>query len=177
MVVFPTHRLLHSLPNFSADTLFEQLAPFFTLSDQVPDQAGLQALAEAGKNAYLVVTEEKTKLAKLREGAPLAKVKELSRNPEVRSLDVAVLHSVILEHILGISIEAQAKQTNLRYSKKNEEALSAPAKMADVQAAFLMNSTEINEVIAVSDVGEVMPQKSTYFFPKIPSGVVLYPLD
>jgi uncharacterized protein (DUF1015 family) len=96
--------------------------------------------------------------------------------PALRRLDVSVLHAVILEQVLGISHEAQATQANLRYSKDFAEAFGAAAADPQVDVAFLMNPTKIEEVIAVAESGEVMPQKSTFFYPKIPTGLVLCPL-
>ena len=94
----------------------------------------------------------------------------------LRTLDVTVLHALVLEQALGIDRAAQEAQTYLRYIKDNEQALTA-AKQPDVQAVFMMNPTKVSQVMAVSEAGEVMPQKSTYFYPKIASGLVLNPLN
>ena len=94
----------------------------------------------------------------------------------LHSLDVTLLHALILEQALGLDRAAQESQTYLRYVKDNEQALSA-SREPDVQAVFMMNPTKVTQVMAVSEAGEVMPQKSTYFYPKIASGIVLNPLD
>ena len=67
-------------------------------------------------------------------------------------------------------------QTNLRYLKDTGQALHA-AQEPGVQAVFVCNPTRVDQVMAVAEAGEVMPQKSTYFYPKIASGLVLNPLD
>jgi uncharacterized protein (DUF1015 family) len=85
------------------------------------------------------------------------------------------LHALVLEQILGIDRAAQEKQTNLRYVKDFDAALAEEAR-ADVQAVFLVNPTRVEQLQAVADAGEVMPQKSTYFFPKLASGLVLNPV-
>ena len=95
----------------------------------------------------------------------------------MRSLDVTILHAVLLEHLLGISKEDQATQKNLVYNKSDEKALKALHTDPKITVCFLMNPTKMQEVIDISDRGEVMPQKSTFFYPKIPSGLVLYPLS
>lgn len=181
MVVFPTHRLVHSLSNFGEAKMFVELSRFFEATEVKNDDPPgfIAALADAGRsaNALGVVTENHAKILRLKKDAPLDDVPELPRHPTLRGLDVALLHGVVLEHLLGISREAQATQQNLRYSKDNTEAFEAPRTRPEVQAAFLMNATKVQEVIEVSDAGEVMPQKSTFFYPKIPSGLVLYPLD
>ena len=101
---------------------------------------------------------------------------DLPAHPALRDLDVSVLHSLVLERGLGIDRAAQASQQNLRYSKSWNEAFAAPAQVPEVQLAFLMNPTRMDEVIQVAESGEVMPQKSTYFVPKRPSGLLMSPL-
>jgi uncharacterized protein (DUF1015 family) len=183
MVIFPTHRLVHGLPRFDEPAMMRALSATFSIAslpkEAAADPARAQAaLREAGagkKNAYLLVTQSGPTLL-VSKPEELAKVPSLPGHPALRGLDVSVLHAVVLEHVLGISREAQATQVNLRYSKDFAEAMSAPRRDPAVQAAFLMNATKIEEVIAVAESGEVMPQKSTFFYPKLPSGLVLYPL-
>lgn len=180
MVVFPTHRLVHSLDNFDEAKVVEALSRFFKISDHPADDVGklMDTLANSdAKNAFAMVTKSGVRILETKKDAPFGEVDVLPKHKDVRELDVTVLHAVILEHVLNISREAQASQANLRYSKDNQEALSSPQTEEAVQIAFMMNPTKIREVIDISDAGEVMPQKSTFFFPKIPSGLVLYPLD
>src|SRR5262249_9458564 len=93
-------------------------------------------------------------------------------------LDVTVLHTLILENILGITREAQEKQTNLHYVKDTAQALAmARSGENGAQAGFLMNPTKVSQVKEVSDAGEVMPQKSTFFVPKLASGIVMNAID
>lgn len=178
MVIFPTHRLVHSLPSLDEAGLWRALSPLFTITDAPSDPAAARAaLAAGGTNAFLAVTRSGArKLLIAREVEGWAESKVLPEHPALRRLDVSVLHALILESVLGISQEAQATQTNLRYSKDFVEAFEAPTKDPSVDVAFLMNPTQIDEVIAVAESGEVMPQKSTFFYPKIPTGLVLYPL-
>ena len=81
-----------------------------------------------------------------------------------------------LEELLGIDRAAQERQTNLRYVKDFAGALEE-AKRADVQAVFLLNPTAVAQLKAVADAGEIMPQKSTYFFPKLASGLLIDAID
>jgi hypothetical protein len=98
------------------------------------------------------------------------------KGPEVlRTLDVTLLHALMIEGILGIDRAAQEKQTNLRYVKDTGAALALVRDPA-VQAVFLMNPTPVAHVKAVADAGEVMPQKSTFFYPKLASGLVINPI-
>jgi uncharacterized protein (DUF1015 family) len=176
MVVFPTHRLVHGVN--AIDERLARVDRFFDRSEapSSPDAlvASLRAAGRRG-NAFAAVTKASSQIWTLRKDAPLEEIADLPKHPDVRRLDVTILHGVILEHLLGITKQAQASQQNLRYSKDAKEAIGSPA--GDVQIAFLMNPTKVQEVIDVSNAGEVMPQKSTFFYPKIPSGLVLYPLD
>jgi uncharacterized protein (DUF1015 family) len=180
MVIFPTHRLAHSLPSFDEKELVRTLSSYFSVMDAPEEPKAAQAALEAagrGGPAYLLATKSARRLLRLRSSGSWVDMPPLPMAPALRFLDVSVLHTVILEHALGISKEAQETQANLRYSKDFAEALASPSGNTGVQAALLMNPTKMEEVIRVAESGEVMPQKSTFFYPKIPSGLVLYPLD
>jgi len=87
-------------------------------------------------------------------------------------LDVTVLHQLVLGRVLGISAEAQERKANIDYVRGFDEAI---ARMQDgsMQAAFIMNPPKIEQVAAVAEAGSTMPQKSTYFYPKLLTGLVL----
>lgn len=179
LVVFPTHRVLHSLPGFDLPTLLLKLKDRFeiTQAPQLP-QSGAQVrteLAQRGQKgpSFLVISGGQAIYLTLR---PEADLSVLSGPAVLRTLDVTLLHALVLEQALGIDRAAQEAQTYLRYVKDNEQALQA-ARAPEVQAVFMMNPTRVTQVMACSDAGEVMPQKSTYFYPKIASGLVLNPLD
>lgn len=177
LIVFPTHRVLHSLAGFDLGRLLEQLASHFIL-DERPVTSGAEAksvLAEKGQGApsFLLLSGGRSIYLTLRPDADLSSIS----GPEVaRRLDVTLLHALVIERALGIDRAAQEAQTNLRYLKDTEQALRA-ASEPGVQAVLVMNPTKVREVMTVAEAGEVMPQKSTYFYPKIASGLVLNPLD
>lgn len=179
MVIFPTHRLVHSLGSLDESSVWTALSPLFTITDAPADPtAARAALAEHTRtNAFVAVCRSGAKkLLVAHDGPAWAASAALPKHAALRRLDVSVLHALIIEGVLGISQEAQATQANLRYSKDFREAFESPARDAAVDVAFLMNPTKIDEVIAVAESGEVMPQKSTFFYPKIPTGLVLCPL-
>ena len=95
--------------------------------------------------------------------------------PVVRRLDVAVLDTVILRGLMGIDCTAAAQEGHLAYTHDDDAALRAID--AGAQAVFLMNPPRIEDVQAVCLAGETMPEKSTYFYPKLPTGLVFRPLD
>ena len=89
-----------------------------------------------------------------------------------RQLDVSVLHSLILEKTMGIDKENMANQVNLTYTKFFEEAILEVDK-GDFQCSFILNPTRVTEIRDVAAAGEKMPQKSTYFYPKMITGMVM----
>jgi uncharacterized protein (DUF1015 family) len=87
-----------------------------------------------------------------------------------------VLHSAILEHILGITPEAQAAKTNIWYPQDTKAAL-AQVRGGTGQVLFVMNATPVSQVREVAEAGEVMPQKSTFFYPKVLTGLTIHTLE
>jgi len=96
-------------------------------------------------------------------------------HPTVRRLDVAILDAFVLRHLLGIDCAKAAQDGQLAYTHDDEEALAAVRGGAN--AVFLLRRPRMSEVEAVSAAGETMPQKSTYFYPKLLTGLVFHPLD
>jgi uncharacterized protein (DUF1015 family) len=94
----------------------------------------------------------------------------------LRELDVTTLHLLVLEHILGMPPELQERGDTIRYSQDEELVLQALEK-EDYQAAFVLNPPKAEEVLAIAAGGEKMPQKSTYFYPKLSSGLVINKID
>jgi uncharacterized protein (DUF1015 family) len=176
LLILPTHRVVHGLQGFDAARFVARVREQFDV-EEVPGTASPADLRERlatkgrARTAFLVGLKDRRLLLGLRPGAEVA-----VRGPApLRTVDVAVLHALVFEEILGIDRAAQEKQTNLRYVKDFEAALGEAGR-SEVQAAFLLNPTRVEQLQAVADAGEVMPQKSTYFFPKIASGLVLNPI-
>ena len=93
-------------------------------------------------------------------------------SPASQQLDVSVLHTLILERILGIDKENMANQINLTYTKFFEEAIMGVDR-GEFQCSFILNPTRVTEIRDVAAAGEKMPQKSTYFYPKMITGMVM----
>jgi len=188
LVVFATHRLVHSLPGFDWDEFTRKAGDLFEVEPLSGDLASAEAeLASAGRsaNAFLAIAKSeggpkkgnRMALLTLRSGADHAAHPTLGQRPAVvRATDVAILHSGILEHLLGISLEAQVKKTNLVYLQDPKQGIADLEKGAG-QILFLMNPTPVSQVREVAEAGEVMPQKSTYFYPKVLTGLAIHTLD
>ena len=89
-----------------------------------------------------------------------------------RRLDVTILHTLVLERLLGIDKENMANQRNLTYTRDAAEA-AASVEKGESCACFLLNPTRVEEIGQVAAAGEKMPQKSTYFYPKLITGLVM----
>jgi uncharacterized protein (DUF1015 family) len=183
LVVFPTHRHVHSLSSFSFDELVRRARPFFAVEELAPGVGAdlvLEALRRAGLAGPSVAAadaEGRVALFTLRGDANLDSHPTLGHKvTALRRTDVAVLHDGILEHVLGITPEAQAAKTNLWYAQEARGAL-ARLRAGHGQALFLMNATPIAQVRDVAEAGEVMPQKSTFFYPKVLTGLAIHTLD
>ena len=187
LVVLPTHRLVHSVPSFGLAATLAALRPFFAIDEVALAGTGaelrarLAAAARTGAAFGLAVPGAGTlHLLRLRPDFDPQAAGLGHLHAALQRLDVALLHELVLERGLGITREAQSQNTNLRYYKSTDEALAVArgerSDAADVQLVCFMNPTPVADVRAVCDSGEVMPQKSTFFYPKIPTGLVFHDL-
>jgi uncharacterized protein (DUF1015 family) len=128
---------------------------------------GVYPEAEAGKRAYYVLT--------LRPGANLTQLLP-SVSALQRELDVVLLHEGILEPALGITPQAVKTERNLTYEREAVRALDA-VDSGKAQVAFLLNACQVEQMMRIATAGEVMPQKSTDFYPKLLSGITMYRAD
>ena len=175
LVVFPTHRLVRGLRDFDGAKVRQSCRRWF----DVEEQAGLENLEQAlaarydqGKKAFgFYDGGAGWTLFTLRDASPLAQ-KLPGRSDALRQLDVTVLHTLVLEEALGIDRENMANQVNLTYTRSMEEAV-ASVQNGTSQCAFLLNPTRVSEIRDVAAAGEKMPQKSTYFYPKLITGLVM----
>jgi uncharacterized protein (DUF1015 family) len=180
--VFPTHRLVHGLDGFRLEDLLAKIGDAFEtrVLGQVDAAQCARTLADAGRQGPSLVAVDRNghaHLLTLRKDFDLAAHPALGARPKaLRTTDVAILHSVVIEQALGISEEAQAKQTNLAYLKDAHDAIRR-VRAGEGDVLFLMNATPVAQVRAVAEEGEVMPQKSTYFYPKVLTGLAIHTLD
>src|SRR5580692_285997 len=190
LTILPTHRLAANLHDFSWSEARRYLEPWFEaqafpFADEgqkaeaqnkflvhLRQSRGQRAIgvypsAEPGKRAYYVLT--------LRRGADLTQLLH-SVSPLQRELDVVLLHDGILEPAFGITPQAITAEKNLSYEREASAALDAVDRGA-AQIAFLLNPVDVDQVMRVATAGEVMPQKSTDFYPKLLSGICMYRID
>jgi uncharacterized protein (DUF1015 family) len=179
LVILPTHRVVFGLPSFSASQFQAETRRFFNVEevDAAIDAARATAILQqeglAG-TALLAVTAGRAFLLH----SPKAIGTRVFGNLSLRqqALDVVQLHKCLLEGVLKISEEAIRNQQNVSYCREAAEAL-AQARSGKVQVAFLMNPVRMEQVRDIAFAGEVLPQKSTDFYPKLLSGLTIYALE
>jgi len=189
LTILPTHRLAANVHDFSWSGVRRHLEPWFT-AEEFPF-SGSAERSEVKKKFLAKLTEARAKraigvypsgLAKrafyvltLREGANLTQLLP-SVSPLQRELDVVLLHEGILEPALGITPQAVTAEANLTYEREALAALDA-VDCGSAQISFLLNPCDVDQVMKIATSGEVMPQKSTDFFPKLMSGITMYRVE
>ena len=178
LVILPTHRIVHGLLDFDRERMMEAAGQFFDIDRidlRTETRSATTLLGQAGEKgtAFVAVTRQGPYLMRAKEDVIQNALREV---PSLqRSLDVVQLHRILLERVLGISEEAIRNQENIRYERDAFEAISWVRQGANV--AFLMNPAKIEQVRDIAFGGEVLPQKSTDFYPKLLSGLTIYALD
>ena len=178
LVILPTHRIVHGLPTFDRERMLEAAERFFDIDRidlRTESRSATTLLGQAGEKgtAFVAVTRQGPYLMRAKKNVVQDALEEL---PSLqRELDVVQLHRIMLERVLGISEEAVLNQENVRYERDAFEAISWVRQGANV--AFLMNPAKIEQVRDIAFGGEVLPQKSTDFYPKLLSGLAIYALE
>ena len=135
-------------------------------------------LADARRNAVALglATKGRRLILRLRDRDSLARHMDRDAPASWRSLDAAVLEAAVLRGILNIDQQSAATAGSLAFTHDGDEALRLVASGA-CDIAFLLSAAPIEQVLSMAEAGERMPQKSTYFYPKLPAGLVMNPLD
>lgn len=185
LVVLPTHRLLH--PPVVPHDLAPRLSRFFEIEDVTPKSWDgtallrlLARLAAAGRGTVafgvLGLEEQRYHLMRLISFDAIEPLLPPDKPAVWKRLDVAVLQHVVLKACLGIDENAVAGGEVVSYTEDADQARIA-VERGRARLAFLLNPTPVEQILAVADAGERMPQKSTYFYPKLATGLVLYPFE
>jgi uncharacterized protein (DUF1015 family) len=176
LVIYPTHRVVMGRREVTDEVLHafdvsELEAPPAQVEEAlgaVPvDTVAFAVWRGAGRPALLCRLRDRAAVSMAMSGAPKA----------VRAIDAAVLESVVLAPLLGLLDPAQFATTDSIVYVRELGLATAPVDRGDASAAFLLRAPTVEQVRAVADAGAVMPQKSTYFFPKLYSGFLINPLD
>jgi uncharacterized protein (DUF1015 family) len=186
LLILPTHRLVANLPSFDLAAFRNRISSTFEQEDYAFGseaarsaayerfQRDLVASGETGR-AFGMYAGGSFTLLRLRRGVDLEKLMP-SLSPAQRKLDVVLLHKVLLEEGLGVTLAAVTAGQNIGYEREIGAAVNAVDRKR-AQICFLLNPVGVNQVMDIALAGEVMPQKSTDFYPKLLSGLTLYRLD
>ncbi len=187
LTILPTHRVISRIPDFNWPAVRQRLEAWFDIADYPFDgpqerakryTAFRNALAVRGRDARaigiyagrfafrLLTLKQQTNLAAL-----LPNV-----SPGQRDLDVVLLHQLVLEKGLGITPAMVTAEKNITYEREMDAAIAAVDRH-DAQLCCLLNPVRVEQVVALALAGEVLPQKSTDFYPKLLSGLTIYRLE
>ncbi len=177
LLILPTHRVIAGLETFREEQFLQAARAFFEVERvEVSDSGQAKSLLEAAGKERTAIVAVTRRVSYLLGARPVEVERTLGGlSPHQRRLDVVILHKIILELVLGISEEAIREQRYISYLRDADEAIMRVRNGAD--AAFLMNPIRIEQVRDTAFGGEVLPQKSTDFYPKLLSGLTIYALE
>jgi len=187
LVILPAHRTLFNLAGFKPQKFEEDLNRYFdieridfnTASEHKDLRTVLDSMARRTDNAHVfgmrVTGEHSYYLLTLRNEADMDALLP-NKSPAYRRLDVSILHHLIIDKLLGIKMETHKLGLNIEYIKDADE---ADKRVHDnvAEIVFFMNPTKVQEVKNVASAGERMPQKATYFYPKLLTGLVMHKIE
>lgn len=174
LTVFPTHRLLSDLGPEGRERLREGIGRAFSIQQVDRGRLDPADLGGTGRFGY-VDADGTTLLLELDDRSSVDRMME-GTSEAYRSLDAAILEKAILNGVLGMSEEDVEAKRGIAYARTIAESLEA-VDSGRADAAFILRATPVDQVREVAAAGETMPPKSTYFFPKLLSGMVFNPLS
>jgi uncharacterized protein (DUF1015 family) len=171
LTILPNHRLVHDLQGFDFGDFVRMAARWFDVSPLADPQA-----VQLENRAIGIVSGSDAVLLRLKPEAPSDIAWPERTSPAWRDLAVSILHEGLLRPLLGITDAKLDARTHVDYTADRAEAIQL-ARDGKYQAAFLIAPTTVEELQAVVRGGELLPQKSTHFYPKLLDGLVFYRLD
>jgi uncharacterized protein (DUF1015 family) len=165
LTILPTHRVLGDLPSFDPNNFLNRATELFDLTEG----------PTSGRVSIGVFSDGRMTFLRLKNSLDLG-VLMPDLSEKQRSLDVIVLHRLLLEKCLGITEEAVKKESYIAYFRERDAAVKA-VREGKAQIAFLLNPTRLDQLRDIAYEGNVMPQKSTDFYPKVLSGLTMYSLE
>jgi uncharacterized protein (DUF1015 family) len=189
LVILATHRLVTGVKNFDSEKLIADLKTSFAITEYSFESGSekteakekmlrqMKAESAGGKNAFGIYTGSRCfRVAVLKNEAAMDKATP-KKSEAWRRLEVAVLHKLILEQLLGIGEKELAATSHLEYVTDINDAVQQMIERIDAgeaQAAFFVNPEKIRLIQLIAQTGEMMPQKSTFFYPKMYTGITIY---
>lgn len=174
LIIYPTHRIIQK--DFDKDTILSCVSKYYEIEKMSDKDAFLDKIEEENKKqittGLILKNDDKYYVLKLKHN-----VKETIASPkELQELDLEVLHEIILKKELNFTQDELMAQEGIKYEKKEQVAFDS-VKSGDASACFIMAYPKMKDILNISRAGLRMPQKSTYFYPKLLSGIVINPLS
>ena len=168
LTIFPTHRLIKDSNSITCSDIKQKLSDLFDIKEILERDLLLKELEQLrDKHVFGFVSKEKKfLLLKLKHNINPIKVITLKHSDAWKNLDVSILHEIIIKKKLGIN-------GKLEFAKNPKYAINL-VQSGEMDAAFILNPTKIGEIEEITQIGEVMPHKSTYFYPKPLSGALIW---
>jgi uncharacterized protein (DUF1015 family) len=177
ITILPTHRVIHGLENFNTKAFLTRAEEFFTITEAIGSGLGselVHCLDDINGVAFIAVTRDSSHLLTAKPEAIKNALADIA--PRQAQLDVVQLHSIVLDRLLGLNQDTITKLGNVRYIREADEAVGL-VKSGEADIAFLIKPITLDQLRDISLSGNVMPQKSTDFYPKLLSGLAIYALD
>ncbi len=177
LLILPTHRVVRQIDPVAIRNLDRRAAEVFAIEEFTDSEGFFARLKDSGSGTLGVALsgDPKLRLLRLKDASTMAAATP-EMAPEVRRLDVSILHTIVFDRLLSIGETAVKSGSLIDYTIDARAAL-ASVRDGSASGAFLMNPPSITDVERVSDAGATMPEKSTYFHPKLLTGLVMNPLS
>jgi uncharacterized protein (DUF1015 family) len=185
LVILPAHRMVKGLKDLRIPAVLRGLEPYFHI-EELPftrenEAAVIQSVMEriasyseiGGKFGMVVQGESCFRLLRLKDFPTVEALMDASIPPVLRGLDVTILREIIMSRGLGLGMNGESAEGHVEYAPMVAEVLNKLAK-GEVQIGFILNPTRVDQVRIAAELGHKLPHKSTYFYPKISSGLVMY---
>ena len=177
ITILPTHRVVFGLESFSSSDFITNASRYFDVTEidaGLPGQELIERLAATRGESFIAATGDGNYMLAPKPDAIAPLLQAMP--PRQRQLGVAQLHKVVLDHLLGLDQDTITLLGKVHYIRDAQEAVAlVESEKADV--AFLIKPITLEQLRDVSLSGDVMPQKSTDFYPKLLSGLAIYALD
>jgi len=170
LIIFPNHRLIHKLPVSSIEEFKEKVNKEFEI-EFIENFSEFKRKMEkfVGQHVFGVYYLKNYMILRLKDHIrPEEYMTEIKRSTEWKNLNLPILHNILLKKCIGVKME------NISFIKGLEEGINTVDKREDIDALFVVNPPLLKEIQKITRLGEIMPQKSTYFYPKPLSGLIIH---
>ncbi len=175
LTIFGTHRLIRGYARWDFEAVLNTAARQFEIREYTDRKKLLSELRDVGEKrpAFGAASYDRLYLFVVSDVKKAAAQVKAKKSEAWRSLDVNLLHSIVLEGIIGITPEHTKREMYVEYLRSADETLDRVANDGEVQGAFLVNPVKIDQIRKIVKQGERFPQKTTDFYPKLLSGLVM----